>query len=108
MPTVYFFEKYNINTNGKDRSLRPATMAFIERFGCEPLHDTAHEVADDLIDLDGRVVDCRCANVRHDEHAGRSCGAYASESDGLCKACHDHAASEWFRATPDLPIMPPR
>lgn len=43
---------------------------------------------------------CRCTSVIHDEHAGGPCTSPATESDGYCKACHDHAAREWAQAQP--------
>lgn len=49
--TVYYFEKYDINTDEMVHSKRRATLEAIKRVGGAPLNDTALQV--DSSELDG-------------------------------------------------------
>jgi len=37
---------------------------------------------------------CRCTDVKHPEHAGHLCERMATEADGYCQACHEHAQQQ--------------
>jgi hypothetical protein len=41
------------------------------------------------------MATCRCTSLKHPNHADRVCENLATEADGYCKACHEHAAREW-------------
>jgi hypothetical protein len=43
---------------------------------------------------------CRCTKLKHPEHPGQVCEKMATEPDGYCKACHEHAVRELAEAAP--------
>jgi hypothetical protein len=43
---------------------------------------------------------CRCTSLKHPEHLGQVCEKIATEPDGYCKACHDHAVREGAKTPP--------
>jgi hypothetical protein len=43
---------------------------------------------------------CRCTDVKHPEHSGHLCERIATEADGYCQACHDHARRHKAQAAP--------
>lgn len=51
--TVYYFTKYDINTDQVIRSKRMATLEMIAQFGCVSLKDTAKEIDASKLDDDG-------------------------------------------------------
>jgi hypothetical protein len=46
------------------------------------------------------MATCRCTSLKHPEHTDRVCENLATESDGYCKACSDHASREWAKTEP--------
>ena len=50
---------------------------------------------------------CRCESLNHNNHKDKNCEEPATESDGLCKKCHDKAAEE-FSKTVQPTNLPPR
>jgi len=50
---VYFFQKYDIISNQKVRSKRPATLEAIDKVKGEPIMETALEVDETELDGDG-------------------------------------------------------
>ena len=52
--TVYYFTKYDINTDKEVRSKRMATLEYINRVKGTTLRDTAREVNEAEIDENGR------------------------------------------------------
>ena len=52
--TVYYFTKYDINTDQEVRSKRMATLEFINRIEGAPLMDTAKEINVTDLDENGR------------------------------------------------------
>ena len=51
--TVYFFQKYDIESDQMIRSKRPATIAAIERVHGEAIKNTAQDIAPEDIDEEG-------------------------------------------------------
>jgi hypothetical protein len=51
--TVYFFQKYDIESDQMIRSQRPATIAAIERVHGEAIKNTAQDVDPEDIDEEG-------------------------------------------------------
>jgi hypothetical protein len=57
MVEVYYFTKYDVTTDQKTRSKRPATLEAIDRVGGEALPLTVIEVDESQLDADGFVVE---------------------------------------------------
>jgi len=48
------------------------------------------------------MTTCRCTNLKHGGHLGRSCENLATEPDAYCKACHDHTERDRLQAEHDV------
>ena len=44
------------------------------------------------------MATCRCTSLKHPEHSDRVCENLATEPDGYCTVCSDHASREWVKA----------
>lgn len=54
--TLYYFEGYDFHDDKIVRSKRPATMAFIERYGLRAIDDNAMEVDSSQVDAEGLLA----------------------------------------------------
>jgi len=54
--TVYYFTKYDIETDQNVRSKRPATLEAIERVNGIAIKETAKDVDASQLDMDGFLV----------------------------------------------------
>lgn len=48
------------------------------------------------------MTTCRCTSLKQAEHLGRIFENLSTESDGYCKACHDHAERDRLQTERDV------